>query len=74
MACCRYFPEMTLEQINATITALSVRMEEKKALYYKCMESGHKAEAMRLYNEYIAMKGAKIQLENADYRRIEETA
>lgn len=74
MACCKYFPELTLEQINATITALSVRMEEKRELYYKCMETGNKAEAMRIYNDYISMKGAKIQLENAEYRRIEESA
>ena len=70
----RYFPEMTLDQLNATITALSVRMEEKRGLYYKCMDAGHKAEAQRIYGDYIAMKGAKIQLENAEYRRIEETA
>lgn len=74
MAYCRYFPELTLEQVNAIITALSVRMDEKRELYYKCMETGHKADAMRLYNDYIAMKGAKIQIENADYRRIDETA
>lgn len=74
MAYCRYFPELTLEQANAIITALSVRMDEKRELYYKCMETGHKADAMRLYNDYIAMKGAKIQIENAEYRRIEETA
>lgn len=74
MTLCKYFPEMTLEQLNATITALSVRMEEKRELYYKCMETGHKVEAMRIYNDYISMKGAKIQLENAEYRRIEESA
>lgn len=74
MAYCRYFPEMTLDQLNATITALAVRMEEKRELYYKCMETGHKAEAQRIYGDYIAMKGAKIQLENAEYRRIEESA
>lgn len=74
MACCKYFPELTLEQINATLTALSVRMEEKRELYYKSMETGHKVEAMRIYNDYISMKGAKIQLENAEYRRIEESA
>lgn len=74
MACCKYFPELTPEQINATITALSIRMEEKRELYYKCMETGHKVEAMRIYNDYISMKGAKIQLENAEYRRIEESA
>ena len=70
----RYFPEMTLEHINATITALSVRMEEKRELYYKCEAANDKAGMRRLYADYIAMKGAKIQLENADYRRIDETA
>ena len=70
----RYFPELTLDQVNAIITALSVRMEEKRELYYKCETAGDRAGMNRLYSDYIAMKGAKIQLENADYRRIEETA
>lgn len=74
MAYCRYFPELTLEQVNAIITALSVRMDEKRDLYYKCMDAGHVWEAQRIYGDYIAMKGAKIQLENADYRRIDATA
>ena len=71
---CKYFAELTLEQVNAIITALSVRMEEKRELYYKCEAANDKAGMRRLYNDYIAMKGAKIQIENSDYRRIDETA
>lgn len=74
MTICRYFPELTLDQVNEIITALSVRMDEKRELYYKCKEAGHEAEAQRIYRQYIALKGAKIQIENAEYRRIEETA
>lgn len=71
---CKYFAELTLEQANAIITALSVRMEEKRELYYKCEAANDKAGMRRLYADYIAMKGAKIQIENAEYRRIDETA
>ena len=72
MAYNRYMIEMTLEQVNAAITALSVRMDEKRELYYKCEQAGDKAGMMRLYGDYIAMKGAKIQLEQANYVRFEE--
>ena len=71
---CKYFPELTLDQLNAIITALSVRMEEKRDLYYKCESAGDRAGMNRIYADYISMKGAKIQLENAEYRRIGETA
>lgn len=67
----RYFVELTLDQLNALITAASTRMDEKRELYYKCQEAGDLAGAQRLYGQYIALKGAKIQLENASYINID---
>lgn len=66
-----YFPQLTLEQVNALITAATTRMQEKAGLYHECKESGHLASAQDLYKQYIALKGAIAQLENAEFRMIE---
>ena len=67
----KYFPELTLDQLNALITAASTRMAEKAELYEKCQKAGDLTGAQQLYGQYIALKGAKIQLENASYINID---
>lgn len=66
-----YFPQMTLEQINAAITAIATAMREKQELYYKCNDAGDLASAQRIYGQYIALKGAKIQLEHAEFKHVD---
>lgn len=67
----KYFPELTLDQLNALITAADTRMREKAELYEKCQLAGDLTGAQQLYGQYIALKGAKIQLENASYLNVE---
>lgn len=66
-----YFPQLTLEQINAAITAIDTAMQEKREIYYKCENAGDLASAQRVYGQYIALKGAKIQLEHADFKHVD---
>lgn len=66
-----YFPQLTLEQLNALITAAATRMREKAELYDECKKSGHLASAQDLYKQYIELKGAILQLENARFLNIE---
>lgn len=66
-----YFPQMTLEQLNAAITAITTSMQEKTEIYRKCEEAGDIGSAKRVHAQYVNLLGAKLQLENADYRRVD---
>ena len=66
-----YFPQMTLEQLNAAITAITTSMQEKAEIYRKCEDAGDTGSAQRVYAQYMNLLGAKSQLISADYRRVD---
>ncbi len=71
----KYMPELTLDQLNALITAADTRMRETRDLYEKCKDAklNYPAETQRLLNKYLLLKTAKIQLENAALVNMETT-
>ena len=73
---CKYMVELTLDQVNETLTALHTRMDELRELYYKCKDSkpNYPAETQRIYKKYITLKCVCAQIENANYVRLEGEA
>lgn len=65
----KYMVELTLEQVNETLTALHTRMDELRDLYYKCKDSkpNYPAETERIRMKYVTLKTVTAQIENSCY-------